>query len=169
MLHSSTGNPMSIRQDLSQTLRSLRKVPGFSFIVIATLALGVAANTAVFSVIHVKLLRPLEYPDSSHLLRLFEAKTPNNSATRSGVSPANFLDWQKQNRAFTNVAAAGAFHYNLTGEGAPEHVWGGAVSAGWFSVLGVRPLLGRDFRLDEDGPAGNPVVILSEQLWRRRY
>jgi putative ABC transport system permease protein len=160
---------MSLLHDLIYTFRSLKKAPGFSLVVIATLALGIGANTAVFSMIDVLLLRPLPYPDSGDLLRLSETKTPGDSSTISDVSPANFIDWQAQTRAFTGIAASEGFHYNLTSNGQPEHVWGGASSAGWFSVLGVHASLGRDFRPEEDAPAGAPVVILSDQLWRRRF
>lgn len=160
---------MSLLQDLFYTFRSLRKAPGFSLVVIVTLALGIGANTAVFSMIDVLLLRPLPYPDSGHLLRLSETKTPGDSSTIADVSPANFIDWQAQSRAFTGMAASEGFHYNLTGNGQPEHVWGGASSAQWFSVLGVHAALGRDFRLEDDAPAATPVVILSDQLWRHRF
>ena len=160
---------MSLLQDLFHTLRSLRKAPGFSLVVIVTLALGIGANTAVFSMIDVLLLRPLPYPDSGHLLRLSETKTPGDSSTISDVAPANFIDWQAQTRAFTGIAASEGFHYNLTGNGQPEHVWGGASSAGWFSVLGVHAALGRDFRAEDDAPAATPVVILSDELWRRHF
>jgi putative ABC transport system permease protein len=160
---------MSLLQDLFYTLRSLRKAPGFSLVVIATLALGIGANTAVFSMIDVLLLRPLPYPDSGHLLRLSETKTPGDSSTTADVSPANFIDWQTQTRAFTGMAASEGFHYNLTGNGQPEHVWGGASSAGWFSVLGVHAELGRDFRPEEDTSAAAPVLILSDELWRSRF
>jgi len=160
---------MSLLQDLFYTFRSLKKAPGFSLVVIATLALGIGANTAVFSMIDVLLLRPLPYPDSGHLLRLSETKTPGDSSTLADVSPANFIDWQAQARAFTGIAASEGFHYNLTSNGPPEHVWGGASSAQWFSVLGVHPALGRDFRPEEDSPAAASVVILSDELWRRRF
>ncbi|HEY2360668.1 MAG TPA: ABC transporter permease [Candidatus Angelobacter sp.] len=160
---------MSLLQDLFYTFRSLRKAPGFSLVVTVTLALGIGANTAVFSMIDVLLLRPLPYPDSGHLLRLSEIKTPGDSSTIADVSPANFIDWQAQTRTFTGIAASEGFHYNLTGNGQPEHVWGGASSAQWFSVLGVHAALGRDFRPEEDSPTASPVVILSDQLWRRRF
>jgi putative ABC transport system permease protein len=160
---------MSLLQDLFYTLRSLRKAPGFSLVVMVTLALGIGANTAVFSMIDVLLLRPLPYLDSGHLLRLSETKTPGDSSTIADVAPANFIDWQAQSRAFTGMAASSGFHYNLTGNGQPEHVWGGASSAGWFSVLGVHAERGRDFLPAEDAPAAAPVVILSDKLWRRRF
>jgi putative ABC transport system permease protein len=160
---------MSLLQDVSYTLSSLRKAPGFSFVVILTLALGIGANTAVFSMIDVVLLRPLPYPDSGNLMQLFEAKTPNDSANPESVSPATFTDWSEQSRAFSNMAASEGFHYSLTGNGMPELVWGGAASAEWFRVLGVRPELGRDFLPDEDRASAAPTVLLSDRLWRRRY
>ncbi len=160
---------MSLLQDLSYTLSSLRKAPGFSLVVVLTLALGIGANTAVFSMIDVLLLRPLPYPDSKHLLKLFETKAANDSTTLSGVSPANFLDWAEQSRVLKTMAASAGFRYNLTGNGVPEQVWGGAVSSQWFTVLGVRPLLGRDFLAEEDQPGAAPAVLLSNGLWRRKY
>jgi putative ABC transport system permease protein len=160
---------MSLLQDLFYTFRSLRKAPGFSLVVMVTLALGIGANTAVFSMIDVLLLRPLPYPDPGHLLRLSETKTPGDSSTLADVSPANFIDWQKQSRAFTGMAASSGFHYNLTGNGQPEHVWGAGSSAGWFNVLGVHAEHGREFRPEDDAPAAAPVVILSDKLWRRRF
>ena len=160
---------MSLLQDLFYTLSSLRKAPGFSLVVVLTLALGIGANTAVFSMIDVLLLRPLPYPDSKHLLRLFETKTANDSATRSDLSPANFVDWQQQSRSFAGMAASEGFRYSLTGNGPPEQVWGGAASAEWFKVLGVHPELGRDFRPEEDHPSAAPMVLLSDKLWRRKY
>ena len=159
---------MSIVRDLLYSLRSLRKSAGFSVVVIITMALGIGSNTAVFSLIHL-LLQPLPYPDSSHLLRLFEAKSPNDYATHENVAPANFVDWQQQTRAFSALAASIGFRYNLTGSGQPEQVWGDAISADWFTVLGVHPELGRDFRHEEDSPGGTPVVMLSDKLWHRRF
>jgi putative ABC transport system permease protein len=160
---------MSLLQDVSYTLSSLRKAPGFSFVVIVTLALGIGANTAVFSMIDVMLLRPLPYPDSGHLVQLFETSTPNDSATPDSVAPGIFVEWSEQNRAFTNMAASEGFHYVLSGNGSPELVWGGAASAEWFRVLGVRPELGRDFLPEEDRASAAPTVLLSDRLWRRRY
>jgi putative ABC transport system permease protein len=160
---------MSLLQDLSYTLSSLRKAPGFSFVVVLTLALGIGANTAVFSMIDVLLLRPLPYPDSRHLLRLFETKTANDSTTMSDLSPANFIDWQQQSRSFAGMAASEGFRYSLTGNGSAEQVWGAAASAEWFGVLGVHPALGRDFRPEDDHPSAAPTVLLSDGLWRRKY
>jgi putative ABC transport system permease protein len=170
VVHSRLGNHfMSVVRDLLYSFRSLRKSAGFTAVVIITMALGIGANTAVFSLIHRILLQPLPYPDPSHLLRLFEAKSPNDYETHENVAPANFLDWQQQTRAFADMAASIGFRYNLTGTGQPEQVWGDAISAHWFTVLGVHPELGRDFRHEEDSPAGAPVVILSDKLWRRRF
>ncbi|HEY2392784.1 MAG TPA: ABC transporter permease [Candidatus Angelobacter sp.] len=160
---------MSLLQDVSYTLSSLRKAPGFSFVVVLTLALGVGANTAVFSMIDVVLLRPLPYPDSGHLVQLFETNTPNDSATPDSVSPGVFVEWSEQSRAFSNMAASEGFHYVVSGNGSPELVWGGAASAEWFRVLGVRPAFGRDFLPEEDRASAAPTVLLSDRLWRRRY
>lgn len=169
MINSRLGASMSILHDLLYSLRSLRKSPGFSLVVIVTMALGIGANAAVFSLIDVMLLRPLPYPDSSHLLKLYEAKSPNDYSSRAEVAPANFLDWQKETSAFADMAAFCGFDYNLTGKGLPEHARGGAISADWFNVLDVHAELGRNFRPEEDSPSAAPVIILSDQLWRRRY
>jgi putative ABC transport system permease protein len=160
---------MSLLQDVSYTLSSLRKAPGFSFVVILTLALGIGANTAVFSMIDVVLLRPLPYPDSGNLVQLFETDAPNNSANPDSVAPGIFVDWSEQSRAFSSMAASEGFHYVLSGNDSPELVWGGAASAEWFRVLGVRPELGRDFLPEEDNATAAPTVLLSDRLWRRRY
>jgi MacB-like periplasmic core domain len=160
---------MSLLQDLSYTINSLRKALGFSLVVIVTLALGIGANTAVFSMIDVLLLRRLPYPDSGHLVQLLETKTANDSAAPSPAAPATFIDWSEQSRTFTSMAASEGFHYSLTGNGVPEQVWGGAASAEWFRVLGVHPELGRDFLSEEDRPSAAPAVLLSDRLWRRKY
>ena len=160
---------MSVLNDFSYSFKSLRKAPGFSLVVILTLALGIGANTAVFSMIDVLLFQPLPYPDSKHLLKLFETKTPNDPSNLSGVSPANFVDWKEQNRVFAGIAVSAGFRYNLRANGAPEQVWGSAASAEWFRVLGVRPKLGRDFFPEDDRTGAAPVVLLSEPLWRRNY
>ncbi len=160
---------MSLRQDLSYTFNSLRKATGFSLVVVLTLALGIGSNTAVFSMIDALLLRPLPYPDAKHLLKLFETKTANDASTLADLSPANFLDWHEQSRAFESMAASEGFRYSLTGNGMPEQIWGGASSADWFKVLGVHPIAGRDFRPEEDTPSAAPMVLLSEELWRRKY
>lgn len=160
---------MSLLQDLAYSFKSLRKAPGFSLVVIVTLALGIGANTAVFSMIDVLLLWPLPYPDSRHLLRLYETKTANDMASASDLSPGNFVDWQEQSRMFAGMAASEGFRYSLTGNGPPEQIWGAASSSEWFKILGVHPQLGRDFLPEEDRTAAAPTVLLSDALWRRKY
>jgi putative ABC transport system permease protein len=155
--------------DLVYSFRSLRKSPGFSFLVIIALALGIGVNSAVFTIVHRVLIESIDYPDSTRLWKLFETKTQNDLATITQVAPRNFLDWRDQNQTFQSIAAGCGFHYNLTGSGAPEHVDGYAVSANWFDVLRVRPLRGRSFFREEDAPSGAPVVLISEALWKRRY
>jgi putative ABC transport system permease protein len=160
---------MSLLQDLTYSFKSLRKASGFSLVVIMTLALGIGANTAVFSMIEVLLLRPLPYPDSKHIFQLFEAKAPNDSATPGNVSPGNFVDWHDQSRTFSGMAASEGFGYTLSGDGSPESIFGAACSSEWFKVLGVKPELGRDFLPEEDRPGAAPVVLLNDKLWRRKY
>ena len=160
---------MSLLQDLLYTLRSLRKAPGFSLVVIATLALGIGANTAVFSMIDVLLLRPLPYPDSGHLLRLSETKTPGDSSTIADVSPANFIDWQAQSPRVHRHCSFIGVSLQPNRQRTAGACLGRSLFRGWFSVLGMHAELGRDFRPEEDAPAAAPVVILSDKLWRRRF
>src|SRR5437763_706715 len=126
---------MPVWNDFIYILRTLRKSPGFSIVVIIIMALGIGANTAVFSIVYAELLRPLPYPDSAHILKLSETKIANDSDNLAGVAPANFLDWKEKNRSFEEMAASVGFHYNLTGAGAPEHVYGEAISPEWFNVF----------------------------------
>jgi predicted permease len=143
-------------QDLTYGVRVLCKAPGFAFAVIATLALGIAATTVVFSVVYGVALRPLPYPDQDRLV------------TVSPISMANYLDWRKQNTVFDEIGITkNTQNYNITGDGEPERVLGGRSTASTFRVLGVQPILGRVFT-EEDGPVEDKVV-LSYALWQRRY
>ena len=159
---------MAILQDVKFSLRGFRKRPGFTAAIVLTLALGIGANAAVFSVIYALLIRPLPYPEPQRLVKLYEAKGPNDSGSLSSLAPGNFLDWQEQNHSFTSISAASSFHYNIT-SGVPEHVQGGAVSASLFATFGIQPALGRAFLESEDRPNAPHVVILSDPLWRRRF
>lgn len=160
---------MPSSKDLQYTLRTVRKSPGFTLVVILTMALGIGANTAVFSIVYAVLLRPLPFPDSAHILNLCETKIPYDYENLAGVAPANFLDWQEKNRSFDEIAASVEFNYNLTGKGSPEQVVGNAISTDWFKVLRVQPELGRVFLPEEDRSSAAPVVLLSDRLWRRRF
>jgi putative ABC transport system permease protein len=159
----------SFIMDLRYGTRSLLKKPGFTVTAVVALALGIGANTAIFSVINGVLLRSLSYAQPENIVMLWEA---NLSRTRlqNVVSPANFFDWQKGSTSFEYMAAAWDTRLNLTGGGAePEEIEAQRVSAHFFSALGVQPSLGRSFAADEDRPGGNPVIVLSHRLWRSRF
>jgi len=154
--------------DIRLGVRTLRKNPGFTTVVVLTLALGIGANTAIFSVINSVLLRPLPYHDPDSLVMVWEnnSQHPNPHNT---VSPPNFLDWQTRSTVFSSMAYIVDVRNNLTGNGDPEEVVVQAVSANFFSVLGVNPLLGTGFT-PENGQAGHDnVVILNYGIWKERF
>ncbi len=151
-------------RDLRHGFRALLKRPAFSAVALLTLALGIGANTAMFSIINTVLLNGLPYPDSNRLVILDE-KRLNSSRT---VSWMDFLDWRKQNRAFDDMAAYRLSHVNLTGVGEPALLRVGEVSSPFFKVLGIQPFSGRTFDEKEDSTGANPVVVISYQLWKTR-
>ena len=153
-------------RDVRISLRGLRHNPGFTLIAVLTLALGIGANTASFSVVNGVLLRPLPYRDPDRLLRLSET-TPVFTTT-SAAWP-NFVDWKEQNHSFDRLAASREEDYDLTGGEQPEHLSGKMVSADFFRVLGVEPVLGRDFDARSDRLHATPVVLISGGLWSRRF
>ena len=153
-------------QDLRYGARMLLKNPGVTAIAVITLALGIGANTAIFSVVDTVALRPLPYKNPDRLVSLWE-NVPERGQSR--VAPANFFDWKNQNSVFENVAAFGFSTLTLTGEGEPEQLLGTRASAGYFEVVGVEPKFGRSFLPEEYEPGKGRVVILGENFWQRRY
>jgi putative ABC transport system permease protein len=153
-------------QDLQYGLRMLAKHKSVTAIAVLTLALGIGANTAIFSVVNAVLLNPLPYRNPDRLVALWE-KVPEHGRWRA--SPANFFDWKKQNTVFEDVVAFGQGSAALTGVGEPEQLTGGRVSAGYFAVVGVEPILGRSFAAEEYEPDKGQVVILGYALWQRRF
>ncbi|HEY6400629.1 MAG TPA: permease prefix domain 1-containing protein, partial [Blastocatellia bacterium] len=145
-------------QDLRYGLRMLRRNPGFTFVAVLTLALGIGANTAIFSVVNAVLLRSLPYRDPDRLVMLsyYRAREGAQFATGSW-----YLDWRDQAKAFEQIAAYRTDDADLTGNGEPERLTAGTVSARLFATLGVAPALGRDFTPEDDTGNGAPVVILS--------
>jgi len=158
----------SLLQDLRYAVRSLRKRPGFSLVVIFTLALGIGANTAIFSVVHAVLLSPLPYREPEKLVVLW-AKNTKLSLTQQPVSYPNIVDWQAQNQVFEHLAAVRGESFSLTDRDEPERVSGLRVSANVLSLLGVKPALGRDFLPTEEQPDKASVALVSYGLWQRRY
>ncbi len=156
----------TLLQDIRYALRMLAKSPGFMAIAILTLALGIGANTALFSVVNGVLLNPLPYPAPERLMALYSRTT---QFSRSSISYPNFLDWQRDTRTFSQLAAYRSDNFSLTGAGEPERVRTEMVSAEFFPVLGVQPLIGRTFTAQDDHAGAAPVVLLSEGLWRRKF
>ena len=156
-----------VRQDLRYGARMLLKQPGFTLIAVIMLALGIGANTAIFSVVNAVLLHPLPFRESDRLVMIRETRLPQFS--EFGVSPGNFLAWQKQNTVFERMVAFGTPSFNLVGVGDPEPIQGMRVTDGFFAMLGAQPHIGRDFLPEEDQPGRGNVVILSYGLWQRRF
>lgn len=152
--------------DLKFALRQLLKHPGFATVAVLTLALGIGASTALFSVVNGVLLSPLPFPQPDQLVSLHQSKP--NFAT-GAIPYLNFLDWQKENRSFSAMAIRRGASFSLLGTGDPERVSGRLVSAEFFSVLGVEPALGRNFQPGEDVPGAAPVVLISPELWQRKF
>ena len=156
-------------QDLRYALRILAKQPAFTAIAVLTLALGIGANTAIFSVVNALLLQPLPYPHPEQLVRIRE-RTPVFPS--GSVGYPNYLDWRANQRGFTDLALYRSGDANLSGTGVdnePEHVIAARVTFNFLSILGVPPLLGRDFRESDDLPGSRKVVLISEGLWKRRF
>ena len=161
------GRPLDdLTQDLRYALRGLRKHRAFTAVAVITLALGIGANTAIFTVINTVLLKPLPYENPDQLVVVTETV----SDRPFGVSYQNFVDWRNQNTVFENVAAVRQREsFNLTGAGESERLQGRLVSANFLSTLGIKPIRGRDFFAEDDQPSATPVAIISHALWQRRF
>lgn len=158
--------PEQLWQDVRFGARMLRKNPGFTAVAILTLALGIGANTAIFSVVEGVVLAPLPYSQPDRLVMVWES---NPRFPRVYISYLNFLDWQHSARSFQQMTAFRALGFDVTNPGAPEHLDGKEISAGFFSTLGAKLTLGRDFSAQEDLHDGPPVIIISDRLWGNRF
>ena len=158
----------TLLQDLRYSVRLALRSPGFSIVAITTLAIGIAANTAIFSVVNTLLLQPLPYDDADRLAVVWEHNLPRDRKSNV-VSPGNFIHWREMNTTFEDLAAVGlTFRVTLTGAGEPEELPVQLVSAQFFPILGVQPARGRAFTAEEDRP-GSRVVVISDRLWKRRF
>ncbi len=173
-----------LAQDVRYALRALLKTPGFTAVVVATLAVGLGMNTAVFSIVNAVMLRSLPYRQPDRLVSLWEEATKRRevgtlnasgsdlggagSRERTTVSPANLVDYRKGTSAFEGLAGVENARMNLTGDGSPERLAGERVTAGYFSVLGVTPEIGRTFTVEEDMPDADTVAVISHEFWQRR-
>ena len=155
-------------QDLRYALRMLRKHPGFTLIAVLTLALGIGANTAIFSLLDGVLLRPLPYHEPERLAMIWEDAT-SIGFPRDTPAPANYSDWKAQNQTFEDLAALDFRGFNLTGDGQPERLNAFGVTYNFFPLLGVKPALGRNFLPEEDQPGANKVAVISHRLWQSRF
>src|SRR2546423_2985417 len=159
----------TVLQDLRYGARMLRKRPGFTLVAIITLALGIGANTAIFTVIYAVLLRPLPFNQPDRVVWMWGAI--RDRANRASVAPLDFLDFRARNQSFDEFAASISIpiSFNLTGSGEPERLSGAVVTTNYFAALGVNPMLGRAFVSDEAQAGHDRVVILSHGLWQRRF
>jgi len=153
-------------QDLKYSLRMLRKNPGFAGVVIITLALGIGANTAIFSFVNAVILNPLPFPDSSRLVVMTET---TGRGEEMSVSLLNFEDWRVRARSFEEIGGTRFLSFNLIGVGAPERLIGQAVTGNFFKILGVQPQLGRTFSSEEEKYGAAPTVLISDSLWKRTF
>ncbi len=158
-----------ILRDLRHACRSLRKSPGFAAAVVATLALGIGANTAIFSLIYSVLLKPLPYPAAGRIFSVETLLPRQNAVSSLPMRVQDYLEWRQANTAFESLAALTPAQWNLTGDGEPERLGGALVSANFFTFLGASPVRGREFSPGEETPGIQNVVVISDSLWRRRY
>ena len=152
--------------DLRHAFRGLRKAPGFTLVAVLTIALGVGANTALFSIVDGVLLRPLPFPDADRLVGVHASK-PNFD--RGSISYPNFRDWRRANTVFSELAVSRNTSFIVTGQGTPDQVTGAFVSSDFLPLLGIRPLLGRGLAPGEDEVGAAPVVLIGASLWQRRF
>src|SRR5436190_19301562 len=157
----------TLLQDLKYAVRTLRRTPAFTLAAVACLALGIGANTAIFSVIDGVLLRPLPFRDPGSLVMVWETNR-GQGRDRNVVSPADYLDWRAQNSTFSDIGSYIDWRGNLTGVDEPVEVAVSIATASFFSVLGVPAELGRVYSAEEDVPNGPNVVVLSHRFWERQ-
>ncbi|HEX6719261.1 MAG TPA: ABC transporter permease [Pyrinomonadaceae bacterium] len=159
----------SIIKDIRYGFRSLLKRPGFTVIALVALALGIGANTAIFSLVNAVVIQPLPFPDPDRLVWVFG--NIRNGPNRASISPPDFLDYRSQNKTFEQFAASGTLPgaVNLTGSGEPERLTASIVTGNYFDTFGVAPSLGRAFTLENEKPGQDQVVVLSDTLWQKRF
>jgi putative ABC transport system permease protein len=158
----------SLLRDLRFAVRSLLKRPALTIIAIVTLAIGIGANSAIFSTINALLLKPLPFPDPERVVALWD-KVPSRGVERNEVSVANYLDWRAQNKSFEQLGIYRWWSTNLTGADSPERVQGFQVTPNFLDVVGVKPMMGRGFSAEEDQPGKDAVTLLTYSLWQRRF
>jgi putative ABC transport system permease protein len=158
-----------ITQDLKHAIRSLRRKPSFTAVVVLTLAIGIGGTTAIFGAVNAVLLRPLPYPDADRIVQVFKTTVTAPDRVGGTVSPPDFTDWRRDNESFAEMAAVLQSTYALTGEGAAERLAGASVTGGFFTVMGMPAELGRTLMPADDPVGGADVAVLGHDLWRRRF
>ena len=156
----------TLLRDIKYAIRNLLKRPGLTAVALVTLALGIGANTAIFSVVNAVILRPLPYADPQGLVMLWETSP---GTERRSVAPGNFVDWSEQNQTFTELGATFYGNFNLTGDGEPDRIDGATITSNFMHVLGAQPQLGRAFQGDDDQHQDRNLALISDSLWRRRF
>src|SRR5579872_680218 len=159
----------NLKADLLFALRTLRKSPAFTVIAVLTLALGIGANTAIFTVVNAVLLKPLAYSDPESLVLVGAARGDRRTGGGDVYSINRFEFLRDNSRSFSGIAAFAHEDFNISGSGEPEQVPSARVSWNFLDVLGVHPVLGRSFLQEEDQPGGRPVILLSHELWQRCF
>jgi len=154
--------------DLRYAVRTLRKTPVFTTAAVLTMTLTIGANTAIFSVVNAVLIRPLPFASPNRLMQVAE-KNDKLQLSSFGASVLNYISWKEQQHSFEDLAAIGYVSLALTGHGDPEQFQGNMISPSLISVLGIQPVVGRNLREGEDRPGAEPVAIISEGLWKRRF
>ncbi len=155
--------------DIRYALRLMRRAPGFTLVAVATLAIGIGANTAIFSIVYALLLRPMPYPAADRLVTVWQDMRARGGPAKEWASPGNYVDWKADTAIFSGVTAVSGWAASLSGMGEPEPLVGEQVTPEYFDVLGVRPALGRGFRPEDGLPDAHRVTIISDGLWARRF
>ena len=158
----------NLLSDTRYALRNLLRRPAFTIIAVVTLALGIGANTAIFSAINALLLKPLPFPELDRVVAIWD-KLPSRGVMHNEVTVANYLDWQAQNQSFEQLALYRWWSANLTGIDPPERIQGFLVTANFFDAVGMKPIMGRNFSAEENQPGKDAVAIITHSLWQRRF
>ena len=158
----------SLRSDIKYALRNLLKRPAFTLIAVATLALGIGANSVIFSAINALLLKPLPFPELDRVVAIWD-KLPSRGVMHNEVTVANYLDWKSQNQSFEELSLYRWWSANLTGNDSPERIQGFLVTANFFDAMGMKPIMGRNFSAEENQPGKDSVAIIAHSLWQRRF
>jgi putative ABC transport system permease protein len=158
-----------LARDVRHAVRTLAATPGFTAIAVLILALGIGANSAIFSLVSATMLRPLPFPEPERLVMVWDDFRPVNGPPRTEPTLADFVDWRDGSHSFDDLAVYLSVNYNLTGGGEPERLAGARTTTNLFATLGLQPVLGRTFVPDDEGPNALPVAVVSTTLWQRRF